>query len=272
MKTKTNFTAILVATTLISFNSCKKEEDKPDPASTPKPVVTLTELGLNNTKTGYIGSDLHIEADIVAEGVINTVKIEIHPEGAGATWTFEQTYTEFSGMKNATFHKHIDIPSTATAGEHHFHLIVTDMIGNTTTAESELDIRQPTDAVSPQITVASHPLDSQAFSTGDTIKISGTITDDRSLGGINIALVRTDQSLSDADVTADNTITLLHNHDFPASTSYAFSKEIIVGASTDNDITPDLITWTPGTYYILVKCKDAEGNWTYSTHYIIVIN
>jgi hypothetical protein len=266
MKTKIKTIAILALVILFTLNSCKREEP------IPKPEIDLTELGLDNSKIGYIGSDLHVEADIVAEGTIESVEIEIHPEEA-QTWEFDSVYTEFSGLKNTLFHKHIDIPATAEAGDYHFHFTVSDKEGNQTLVESEMEIQEPTDLVAPEIVIGTAPTNGQSFSTGETILITGTITDDVSLGGIYIGLVGEDQALGDAEVNADNTITLLHHHDFANPTSYTFTGSIVVGAATDNDGSPDPITWTPGNYYILVKCTDAfGGNWTFSSHYPVEIN
>ena len=47
---------------------------------------------------------------------------------------------KFSGLKNTTFHEHVEISSTAEAGEYHFDFIVTDMVGNQSSAEAELQI------------------------------------------------------------------------------------------------------------------------------------
>jgi len=198
--------------------------------------------------------------------------IEIHPEG-NASWGFDTTYAKFVGLKSAPFHEHIDIPLTAEPGDYHFHLIVTDKNGNQTMVESELEIQQPTDLVAPQLSVAVAPANGQNYSSGEAIIISGSITDNLSLGGIYIGLVRDDQNLADSEVNADNTITLLHFHDFITPTSYSFTGSITVGSAMDNDVTPDPITWTPGSYYLLVKCKDSfGGNWTFSSHYPVVIN
>lgn len=270
MKIKIKFVAILIASGIFLLNSCKKDEE------TSNLVVTLTELGLNNSKIAYIGSDLHVEADIVAEAGINTVKIEIHPEGS-ATWEFNAPYTEFTGLKNTSFHKHIDIPLTAEAGEYHFHFIVTDKNDNSVVVESEFEIKQPTDGVAPQNSVTSSPANGQSFSNGEIISISGTVSDDLALGGIYIGLVRENQNLSDAEVNTTNTITILHTHNFDSPTSHNFLANITVGASKDNDITPkDIsgeIAWQSANYYIIIKCKDAfGGNWTFSSHYPIVIN
>lgn len=266
----------------VTFTACEKDE------TNPKPVITLSELGYENSKTAYAGSDLHIEAEIVAEGTIESVTIEIHPEGEHEEksvsiamhedeWEVDTTFTEFSGLKNTTFHKHFDIPEYADTGHYHFHFVVTDMEGQQTTLEEELEIQHPDDAVAPEINISNAPTNNQEFNSGETISITGSVSDDKALGGMYIGLVRVDQNLTDAEVNATNTITLLHTHEFESPTSQDFSVSIEVGADYDNDITPKEITgdfaWQSANFYIVVKCKDAfGGNWTFSNHYPIVIN
>ncbi len=263
--------------TSLFFTSCEKDE-----VPTAEPVVNLTELGYDNNKVGYLGTDLHIEAEIVAEAGIDKVTIEIHPEGEHDPdghdhgWEFEVTFDKFSGLKNTTFHEHIDIPVTAEAGDYHFHFAVTDLDGRQTIAEAELEVKQPDDATAPTMSITSAPSNNQVFDNGETITISGTVSDDKALGGMYIGLVREDQNLTNAEVKATNTITLLHTHDFDSPASHSFSASIVVGASQDNNITPkDIIgdiAWQSGNYYILVKCKDAfGGNWAFSERYPIVL-
>jgi hypothetical protein len=281
-KTIKTISLLFVAATLSFFTACEKDE------TIPKPVITLTELGYENSKVGYAGTDLHIEAEIVAEGKIDIVAIEIHPEGEHeekstsvvlheGEWEFDTTYTKFSGIIDPTFHEHIDLPVYAETGHYHFHFIVNDMEGQQTVVEEELEIQYPDDAVAPVVNVSSAPTNSQVFNSGETISISGSVSDDKALGGMYIGLVREDQNLTDAEVNASNTITLLHTHEFDSPTAHSFSASIKVGASQDNNITPKDITgdiaWQSANYYIVVKCKDAfGGNWTFSNHYPIVIN
>jgi hypothetical protein len=267
MKLKSLFTIIVLVS--LFFAACEKNSKKPD--------VTLSELGLNNSKIGYIGADLHVEAEIVAEGKVETIKVEIHPESGTANWEFDTTYTNFSGIINPVFHEHIDIPMDADTGHYHFHFMVTDMEGQQTTVEEELELQQPNDDVAPVVNVTSAPQNNQAFTNGETITISGSVSDDKALGGMYIGLVRVDQNLTDAEVNATNTITMLHTHDFDSYTAYNFTASIDVGAAKDNNITPKDITgdiaWQKTNYYIVVKCKDAfGGNWTFSAHYPIVLN
>lgn len=141
MNTKILLPLLLIILTF-SFVSCEKDDDSAD-----KPKITISELGHENSKKVKAGEDLHIEAEIVAEGKISKVIVEIHHEEEhGSIKTTEQefelktTYDEFSGLKNATFHKHIDIPATAEASHYHFHFIVNDMEGQQTTVEEEIEI------------------------------------------------------------------------------------------------------------------------------------
>jgi hypothetical protein len=144
MNRRSLLTIVLLAAGVI-VTSCQKEE-------TPKPEILSFELGHDNSKTGYIGSDLHIDAEILAPGIIDYIKVEIHFEGehddqksafTGTDedgWEFDSTYTEFSGLKNTVFHKDIPIPEYAKEGDYHFHFSVTDMEGNQTPFEEELEI------------------------------------------------------------------------------------------------------------------------------------
>lgn len=257
----------------MTFTACEKDEDENQ--STAKPAITGFELGLNNSNTAYKATDLHIEANIVAEGKIKSVTIDIHPEG-DATWDYTKTYSQFAGLKNTLFHEHINIPAEADTGEYHFHFSVIDQEGNSTEVERELEIKAATDNEAPLITIESAPSENERFATGDTIRISGTVADNMQLGGMYIGLVKVSQKLTNQDVNASNTITVLHTHDFDSYDAHSFSSNIIVGASMDNNITPKTIEgawdWESTEYYILVKSKDESGNWAFSDSYSINIS
>ncbi len=120
----------------LGFVACDKDDD-----STAKPVITLTEVGHENSKTATAGDDMHLEADIVAEGLIARIDIEIHLE-EGGDYEIELSYTDgkYIGVRNTEFHEHIDIPADAPAGEYHLHFTVTDKAGQQTTVESDVNI------------------------------------------------------------------------------------------------------------------------------------
>jgi len=122
------------AALVILAAACTKEDT---PAM---PTVQLTEVGHENSRTAMRGDDLHLEADILAEGLIKRIDIEIHNESG--TYEIEKAYTDgkYIGVKNTEFHEHIDIPADAPLGEYHLHFTVTDQEGQTTMAETHLEI------------------------------------------------------------------------------------------------------------------------------------
>jgi hypothetical protein len=147
MKTTLKIFAISFAF-LFLLSSCADEE----PAA---PVITNFELGYDNNKVAHRGDDLHMDAEIVAEGRIDRIQVEIHHEGEhgkkssvvtvfdAMEWEFEYTWTEFSGLKNTTFHEHIEIPLEAETGDYHFHFSVIDQEGNVTDFETDLEVLDP---------------------------------------------------------------------------------------------------------------------------------
>jgi hypothetical protein len=133
---------VFAAATL--FTACKDEN------TFAKPEITLLELGEGdihgNDHTATVGGEVHIEAEIVAEGKIDKVQLIIHPEGEHKSaseydeWELDTTYTKFSGLKNTTFHEHVEIAVWAKPGDYHFDFIVTDMEGRQSSVDAELKI------------------------------------------------------------------------------------------------------------------------------------
>lgn len=272
MKTRIKTLAlILIATSMLFFTSCEKDD------YIPKPVISSLELGIADSHIAYVGADLHIEAEIEAIGNIDVITVEIHQE-EGSSDEIEATYNEYAGLKNTTFHKHVDIPEETPTGTYHVHITVTDMEGNQTTIEDEIEIEELTDDEAPEITVSSAPESGKSYANGETITISGSLTDNISLAGMLVTLVYESDNIADTDVSGANTsvIVMLHTHDFDDPDEYEFTASIAAGAANDNNMTPTAIegdnAWQSGNYYILVKCKDAKGNWAYSNHYPIIIN
>ena len=128
----------LITMVTLSFTSCDNDDDDVLPA---KPSITLTEVGHDNGKHAHPGHDLHLEADLLAEGLIQRIDIEIHQEG-GANKIVEQSYTtgKYIDVRNAEFHEHIDIPADAPLGEYHLHFTVTDKHGQQTTVEDHIEL------------------------------------------------------------------------------------------------------------------------------------
>lgn len=139
MKIRTIITTAIIATLLISCDN------------TGAPTIDFHELGFENSGTAEVGDELHMDAEVVAENKIDRIKVELHPEGEEhkkttlivldeGEWEFDSVYTEFAGLKNTEFHKHIEIPLDAETGHYHFHFAVTDMEGYQTVFEDEVEI------------------------------------------------------------------------------------------------------------------------------------
>lgn len=270
---KNRFLLVMAAfMTGILMASCDKDDDKVS-----KPVITITELGLGNNGIAYEGADLHIEAEIVAEGTIRDVLVEIHQE-EGSSEEIEARFEEYAGKKNTTFHKHVAIPIGTKLGTYHVHLIVTDQLGYESTAEGEIEIQALNDSEAPVLNLTLTPEDGKVFSNGQTISLAGSVTDNYALGGLLVALVFESDNLTDDQVSGDNpaVVVLLHTHDFESSKLHNFVASIVVGAEFDNNMIPAAIAgqnvWRNGDYFILVKGKDAKGNAFKSARYPIKIN
>lgn len=139
------FLIAIAFTASLFFTSCKESDE-----TISKPVITIHEFGeIRDDKlrpdTATVGGDLHIDIEVVAEGKIDKIRVIIHPEGSHAAdsheeWAQDTTYTEFSGLKNVDFHKHIKVDSTAETGAYHFDFIVTDMESQESRAGADLQI------------------------------------------------------------------------------------------------------------------------------------
>lgn len=263
----------MALTAVLFFTAC---DDSDDPV--PAPTISNLEVGLDDSHSAYIGADLHVEAEVVAEGLLQTILVEIHAED-GSDYETEAEY-DYSDqiLKNTTFHQHVDIPEDFPAGEYHFHFIVTDQEGNSTTVEEDIELEELVDEEAPELSITSAPESGQSFASGETLSISGSVVDNVALGGLVVALVYESDNIADDDVIGSNTqvIVMLHTHDFDDPDETTFTASIEVGASYDNNMTPAAIegdnAWKSGSYYILVKSKDAMSNWVTSSHYPVEIS
>lgn len=261
----------MVAIAIASLSCEKDDSDKT------KPVISDLETGLGNSLTFFQGGDVHLEFEASDNKELGYYEVEIHAESksAEAGWDFSQKWDFEPGLKNALVHQHeIVVPADATPGAYHFHLTLADKAGNTVSIEEDILIKEPEGGDAPEIHVESAPDDHQVFTTGQTIAIAGHVHSETShIAGILVAIVRESDNLADADVNSSNSIILLHAHDFE-SYEVDFTPSITVGAAADNNLpTPNPVTtWSLGEAYLLIKTKDENGKWGFSTHYHIEVN
>jgi hypothetical protein len=261
---------LLIALPFLMFTSCNKEEDSVPPI----PTVNFHELGYDNSKEAIAGGELHMDAEIIAEGLIKDITVTIkgidHPEHETS-----ETFTRFNGQINLDFHEHIEIPEEFEEGHYSFRFNVGDENGFARAIDDEIEIHGAGDGDGPEIHIESVTPEDPALGMGEMIHIEGHLHSSHDITGLYIALVREDQGLANEDVNHDNTITLMHTHDFDNAQNFEFDVSIEVGAAVDNDDPPkiiaDIVPWASGEYYLLVKAADDEGNVTFSSHQHIML-
>ena len=145
--------AFLTTTLLIS---CTDDEIQP-------PVISNVEVGAVHDEDhsdedhsaedehadegiAHPGESMHIGADILAFARIESITVDIHsdeitPDAGEVAWEFEEVYTDLKyQVLNAELHEDIVVPANAALGEYHVYIIVTDEVGNSTTAEAHFDL------------------------------------------------------------------------------------------------------------------------------------
>jgi len=270
------YICILFAAVFIIFTSCKKDDE-----DTTDPVISGLEIGVGNSKVLYQGGDVHLQFEASDDTELGYYKVEIHYEGKGVAseWEYSNQWNFETGLKNSLIHHHdILVPPDADPGDYHFHLTLVDKAGNSASEEHDVEVKVPTDTTAPVISVTTIP--SGSYSTGDTIRIAGNVTENDSLGGVYIALMKTSDNIPDSEikppcVSGGTAIAgFLHNHDFPIPDSYSFDVYLVVGQTQDNDyhVGPCDISWGTGDYYVVVKSPDKSGNVGFSQHYPITLN
>ena len=131
------------------FISCTDDEIQP-------PVVSNVEVGAVHDEgaedvhadegIAHPGESMHIGADILAFSRITSITVDIHsdeitPAEGEVAWEFEEVYTDLKyQVLNAELHEDIVVPANAALGEYHVYIIVTDEVGNSTTAEAHFDL------------------------------------------------------------------------------------------------------------------------------------
>ncbi len=127
MKTTKPILASIFAS--IAFASCSNDDSEQEKAI---PTIDKVELGLGNNETATIGADFHFNAEVTASDKIENVQVKIvqkSTETYSKVWSHEITWTQYAGAKNATVHKHFDIPEDAVEGKYDFIIIVNDQNG-----------------------------------------------------------------------------------------------------------------------------------------------
>lgn len=284
-----------------TFTACKKDK-QPEPELA-MPTIDNIEIGLNNNQIGVIGKDFHFNAEVLAGDKIENVQVKILPrsgESYAKAWELEITWDQYKDAKNATVHKHFDIPVDAVEGKYDFLIIVNDQNGRTLEEKREINVYKAENLpVDPTLSIFNVSVNGSFFyrdgkfaaqgaklSKNDRFSAQATIEGVKGDGKmylllINKKLSHRPESIDQIDF--DKVIVYdvyEHNnweevesfsnavYDFATFTWVRQVPPLIIGATNDNNAPqPRVIggnkAWESGTYYLGVVYKNTTYNMGY---------
>ncbi len=234
------FIAIIALVSTYVFTSCSSDDNGSATAHTIS--IDLTEVGSGNNGQVTAGEDLHLEAEILATGRIASVAVEIHSESNSSAPEINQAFTEYNGLLNATFHKHIDIPATQPAGTYHLHLTVTDQDGNVKTEETTIEILASSSLFQISLTEIGHGTVGNFHAhAGEEAHIEGTITSVNPIATIAIEIHNeSNSSVQEIEATYTN---------YAGQTTANFHEHLMIPANQPS-----------GDYHFHFTVTDNQGN------------
>lgn len=244
--------AVFTLLTSVILTSCSDDDNVAAPA---RLEVNLTEVGHGGTLPhAHAGEDLHLEAEILAAAKIANVTVEIHSETDASAPEITANYSDYNGLINATFHKHIDIPATQPAGVYHLHLTVTDFDGNTKTAESELEIlaAEQDSNITIALTEIGHGTVGNFHAhIGEEMHIEGTITSAHAIATVAIE-IHNESDATAPEIEAEYT-------NYAGQTNVNFHEHLAIPANQP-----------AGHYHFHITVTDDEGH-THTEEYELEI-
>jgi len=156
-------------------------------------------------------------------------------------------------------------------GDYHFLVYCTDKAGNEEFVAHDIIIVEPADETAPEISFSFTPEENQAYIRADTIRISGSVSDNKHLSKLLVAVMRSTSTEEMVNTTDAFVIMLNANEQVAEQNSFDFNASIQVGATQDNNVPPRNVTWSRGDFYVIVKAVDENGNTAFSQRFPIVI-
>lgn len=299
MKTTKAIAAVFLF--IATFTACKKD-NQPGPELA-KSTIDNIEIGLGNNKIGVIGKDFHFNAEILAGDRIENVQVKILPrsgETYAKAWELEITWDQYKDAKNATVHKHFDIPEDAAEGTYDFLIIVNDQNGTTLEEKREINIYKAENLpVDPSLSVLNVSVNGSFFyrdgkfaSDGATLSKEDRFSSQATIEGvkddgimylllINKKLGHRPESIDQIDFDKAIVYDVYEHKNWQQVESFSnavadpktFSwvrktPPLIIGADHDNNAPqPGTIggnkAWETGTYYFGVVYKNTTYNMGY---------
>ncbi|HEY9551606.1 MAG TPA: DUF4625 domain-containing protein [Prevotella sp.] len=167
------FAALLSVFTLSSLTSCSNDDDNSQSA---KLEIAKTELGKENKKEAIVGSDLHVECEIVAEAKIKGIKVSLKQKDGKVV--LEKDFgsnKSYVGVMNANFHEHLNLGHELAAGVYDFTMTVTDGNGQVKTWNEKLTLTAA-DANAPKIEITTPNAQNMTAAAGSKYTVEAVVT------------------------------------------------------------------------------------------------
>ncbi len=239
MKAKLIYAVLMLLATPVMFLSCDKNDNL---ETTDKPVIELSEVGEENSKTAVAGKDLHLEGELVAEGLI--AKIDLSIKSASGAELLSKSWTDgkYIGVRNTVFHEHVDIPADAAVGDYTLTFTVTDKAGQSSIFTSALKIEVSVEGA-PVIKITEVGENNcNAAVVGGELHLEAEISAPKKIAEIEVELHNT---------AADYEKVFKFTGDYLGLTSASFHEHIEVPADAP-----------VGEYHLHFTVTDGEGNST----------
>ena len=229
---------ILLGACSLMLSSCDNDDE---PETVTPPVVTLAEVGEEDSKLATAGDDLHLEGELLAEGQIGKIELTI-TTADGQADILSQSWTEgkYIGVRNTVFHEHVDIPEDTPAGDYKLTLTVTDKIGQRGSATSDLTINVLSQDA-PQIDITEVGADnSKTAVAGSDMHLEAEISAPKKISEIEVELHTTAAGYEKVFTFTDK---------YSGETSAHFHEHLEIPSDAP-----------AGEYHIHFTVTDAEGN------------
>lgn len=286
---------------LFSFTSCNNDDDLSQ--DNLKPSIAKIELGLGNNEIGTIGEDFHFNAEVTAGDKIENVQIKItqrSTEAYAKVWSHEINWTQYAGAKNATVHKHFDIPLDAAQGKYDFIIIVTDQNGTKLEEKKNITLYAAGNLpVNPVATIfnvhkndaaffrkGKYTVEGDSFKTADKFTSQVTLSDVKGNGKMYLLLIPKNtkhipESIDQIDFSKVIVYDVVEHKDMAEVGSFSnvkFDKNntvtrpnpaLLIGSSKDNNIpnSQDITgsrAWSSGDYNFVAVYKNTTYNINWS--------
>lgn len=224
----------LLSVFTLSMTSCSDDDD---PVAESKIEFKDAEFGHHNSKTAFVGKDIHLECEIASESKITAITASLKDKDGKTVATKNYTDSKYIGVLNVKFHEHLHLSADIKEGDYRCIISVTNERGTTKTLEENIKLTMPEANAAPAI----HHFE---VNTPEA-KAGGKIT--------LTAHIETTAPIAEIEV------------EFHGEEEYPVEVEDFNGKSGKVDFKKEITVpaeCTPGSYHIHLTVKDKDGKAT----------